>query len=345
VGWRSSLTPGLYPDDDGPPGPNGQVGSCTNVDAVSGLGHNRAVDFAAAKEAFFQPREGAAAPAEVSPARQLRHVLEPLAMVQIWSAPAHEHLAKAGLDFLTGYVGGRACVLGDVTPGVVASSFAVFEPGLVGDLWRQARDACSVEELRAVRDLGGGEGLRAALEGVDVAEIGRVTRVLREGLEAGGPGDLAGRPLYAALRDLPWPTDPHTALWHVATLYREHRGDAHLGACVAAGIDGLEANVLTELSIGYGLFEYTGTRGWAPEVMEAAVGRLTDRGWVADGALTPTGRAARDAVEVATDVAEARVLTALGAELDGLLGSLGAWADRVVAAGWFPPDPYKREAG
>lgn len=65
--------------------------------------------------------------------------------------------------------------------------------------------------------------MRATLEGVEVAEIGRVTRMLREALDAAGPGDLAGRPLYAGLRDLPWPTDPHAALWHVATLHREHR--------------------------------------------------------------------------------------------------------------------------
>jgi hypothetical protein len=303
------------------------------------------VDFAEARETFFQPRAGVAAPATGTPALRLRHVLEPLAMLSVWGAPAHGHLGKAGLDFLTGYVGGRACVLGDPSPGVVAATFAVFEPGLAGELWRGARATCTVEELRTVRELGGGESVRAALEGVDVAEIGRVTRTLREALDAAGPGDRAGRPLYAGLRDLTWPTDPHAALWHVATLYREHRGDAHLGACVAAGVDGLEANILTELRVGFDLYEYTGTRGWSPEAMDAALARLTARGWIADGALTPGGRAAREAIEVATDVAQQRVIDALGDELDELLATLGRWADRVVEAGWFPPDPYKRAAG
>ncbi len=305
----------------------------------------RAVDFAAAKEAFFQPREGATAPATDTPALALRHVLEPLAMVHIWSAPAHEHLQKAGLNFLTGYVGGRGCTLGDVTPGVVASTFAVFEPGLAADLWRQARDTCSVEELLEVRVAGGGEGLRAALAGVDEAELGRVTRRLREALDAGGPGELAGRPLYASLRDQPWPTDAHTALWHVASLYREHRGDAHLGACVAAGVDGLEANILTELRAGYDLYEYTGTRGWSPEAMDAAFARLEARGLVANGALTPAGTGLRQEIETATDLAQQRVVDALADGFDELVATLGSWADRVVAAGWFPPDPYKRAAG
>lgn len=303
------------------------------------------MDFAEAREVFLRPRTGAATPAVGTPALRLRHVLEPLAMASVWSAPAHEHLAAAGLDFLSGYVGGRACVLGDPSPGVVAAAFAVFEPGLVGELWRQARAAAEVEDLRRSRELAGGEGLRAALEGVDVAEIGRVTRALREALDEAGPGDLAGRPLYAGLRDLPWPTDAHAALWHVATLHREHRGDGHLGACTAAGVDGLEANVLTELRIGFDLYEYTGTRGWSAEAMDAAVARLAARGWVADGALTPAGRAAREAIEVATDLAQQRVIDALGDDLDELLVPLGRWADRVVAAGWFPPDPYKRAAG
>ncbi|WP_433800922.1 SCO6745 family protein [Actinomycetospora sp. CA-084318] len=303
------------------------------------------MDFDQARETFLQPREGATAPVADTPALRLRHVLEPLAMVHIWSAPAHEHMARAGLNFLTGYVGGRGATLGDVTPGVVAATFAVFEPGLAADLWRQARAACSVEELLAVRNAGGGEGLRAALEGVDEAEVGRVTRTLRDALDAGGPGELAGRPLYASLRDQPWPTDAHTALFHVASLYREHRGDAHLGACVAAGIDGLEANILTELRAGFDLYEYTGTRGWSPEAMDAAAARLTARGLLADGALTAAGRDARQQIEAATDLAQHRVVEALGSGLDDLVATLGAWADRVVAAGWFPPDPAKRAAG
>jgi hypothetical protein len=54
---------------------------------------------------------------------------------------------------------------------------------------------------------------------------------------------------------------------------------------------------------------------------------------------------ARDDIEAATDLAQARVLDTLASGLDELVGTLGGWADRVVDAGWFPPDPYKRAAG
>ncbi len=65
------------------------------------------MDFAEARATFLAPRAGAGAPVTDTPALRLRHVLEPLAMINVWSAPAHDHLAAAGLDFLTGYVGGR----------------------------------------------------------------------------------------------------------------------------------------------------------------------------------------------------------------------------------------------
>jgi hypothetical protein len=38
---------------------------------------------------------------------------------------------------------------------------------------------------------------------------------------------VEGRPLFAATRPLPWPSDPIDVLWHGATLLREHRGDGH----------------------------------------------------------------------------------------------------------------------
>ena len=98
-----------------------------------------------------------------TPARRLRDALEPLAMVTVWSEPAADQAAAAGLDFLAGYVGGRASVLGDVPGTVVASTFAVFEPNLAGGLWDQARASCSVAQLQQGRERAGTEALRAAL--------------------------------------------------------------------------------------------------------------------------------------------------------------------------------------
>ena len=65
------------------------------------------------------------------PARRLRDAAEPIATHPTWSRRVNEAQAELGLDFLSGYVWGRAAALGVPTPGVAASAFAWFEPGLV----------------------------------------------------------------------------------------------------------------------------------------------------------------------------------------------------------------------
>ena len=87
--------------------------------------------------------------------------------------------------------------------------------------------------------------------------------------------------MHAGLLALPWPDDPLGRLWHACTILREHRGDSHLAACVAHGLTGLEANLLTELRVGWDPQSYTASRGWSPEAMDAATAVLTARGLVA----------------------------------------------------------------
>ncbi|GAA4896849.1 SCO6745 family protein [Actinomycetospora straminea] len=306
------------------------------------------MDFAEAREVFCRPRTGAVGDgsAPATPARRLRDAVEPLAMVTVWSDPAAEESGAAGLDFLGGYVGGRASVLGDVDGAVVAAAFAVFEPGLVGGLWDQARATCPVADLRALRERAGATALRTVLADVGEADVDGVVETLRTGLDG---ADLMGRPLFAGMSRLPWPTETHGRLWHAVTLLREHRGDAHVAACVAAGLDAVEANVLTELWVGFDLLEYTSTRGWSTEAMDAGIARLRERrlleGTGAGTRLSAEGRRARDAVEEATDRAQQPVVDALGTDLERIVPVLETWSEAVVARGWFPPDPYKRAAG
>ena len=126
---------------------------------------------------------------------------------------------------------------------------------------------------------------------------------------------------------------------------REHRGDGHLAACVAAGLDVVTMNVLTELWVGYPVGAYSGTRGYGPDALAASVAGLEARGWVADGALTPAGRAARSAIEDATDVSQGALVAALGDRLDAIVSSAEALSARIMAAAAFPADPRKRAAG
>ena len=115
-------------------------------------------------------------------------------------------------------------------------------------------------------------------------------------------GELAGRPLYAAHRSLPWPEEPHLRLWHASTLLREYRGDGHIVALLAEGLDGCEAHV-TQAATGRAPREaLQPNRGWTDEEWAAAEDRLRRRGWLTgSGSLTESGRVGRQAIEDRTD--------------------------------------------
>ena len=300
------------------------------------------MDYAEARDAFFQPRPGAEEQTGwASPARRLRDAVEPLATVSFWAEPSYDAYAALGLDFLTGYVWSRSSVLGQAEAGVVAAAFGVFEPGAVAGLLGAAREAATLEQVRAARETGATASLRTAL-GDDPAGLAETATALQQAASA---ADVAGRPLFAGALGQSVPDDPHAALWHAATLVRECRGDSHLGACVAAGLTGLEANLLTELWVGYAPLSYAGTRAWSPESMAAAQESLRSRGLLDGEALSDAGRALREQVEAATDAAMAPVVAALGDRLDEVVARCTDWGGALVDAGWFPPDAYKRAAG
>jgi len=114
------------------------------------------MDYADAVATFCSPRPAGTLLPEVvragGPARRLRDACEPLAMHGLWNRHTNERLAALGLDFLTGYVWGRAASLGEPSPPVVAAVFAWFEPNLVAGLYETARSAVPRERLLAARD-------------------------------------------------------------------------------------------------------------------------------------------------------------------------------------------------
>ena len=207
------------------------------------------MDYQDAVAAFFAPSPpDTVAPPIVrqgGPARRLRDAIEPIAMHAVWCARTNRRLADAfGLDFLGAYVWGRASALGDAAPGVVVAGFAVFEPSFLAGVYTDARSKAAWADLVAARDAATEESLGELLPGEAVADV---TAVLRRGIDAADP---AGRPLFAGLAGREWPTDGYGQLWRACDILREHRGDSHIAACVAAGLDAVEMNVLTEVWLG-----------------------------------------------------------------------------------------------
>ena len=104
-----------------------------------------------------------------------------------------------------------------------------------------------------------------------------------------------------------------------------------------AGFGATEIGLLTELYWGLPMRSYSRTRAWSPAEFDAAEARLSERGLVADGQLTPAGREAREAVEVATDAQQRPVLRALGDDgFEELAAILAPWGVALREARAYP---------
>ncbi len=305
------------------------------------------MDYQEAIDAFFDPAAADAEPPGIvtqgSPSRRLRDAFEPVSMHGVWSRLVHDRLGAKGLDFFGGYVLGRAGVMGQPSPSVVAAAFAAFEPSVIEGVYAQALATLSRDEALEITFESTAESLRATLvdsDEAEVAEVGQQLASVVDGLEP------TGRALFAGVQAIPWLDDPYGRLWQACLSLREHRGDAHIAAYINAGFGAVDMNILTELWLGYPLGEYSGTRAWPDEATASSMAGLRERGLIDDEHnLTDTGRATRDAIEASTDEMEQDVVDGLGSDLDRIASSLGVWSDQCVAASLFPPDPRKRAAG
>ncbi|MFT4298733.1 MAG: hypothetical protein QM597_03740 [Aeromicrobium sp.] len=196
--------------------------------------------------------------------------------------------------FWMGYMASRSAALGTPGPELVTALFHGFAPQRVAralpDAWARAdREQILTARLDLAR-----EQITAAVGGLDVTATAEAAQRLA------GQLDFAGRPLAAAHRSLPVPSDPVGRLWHAATVLREYRGDCHVAVLTAAGLGGVEANALAAAT---GLVPPSQheSRGWTQDEWIAAFGRLQQFGWVDGTTATDTGHAARERLEDATD--------------------------------------------
>ncbi|QKV76056.1 hypothetical protein [Amycolatopsis sp. Hca4] len=234
------------------------------------------------------------------------------------------------------YFAGRAAAMGAVGAEVVAATFYNFNPEVIARTIPRAWTLATPEQVLDARLEGTDKALTRLLgdhvKSDEVAEAAELAREAAAGCTA------EGRPLYAAHAGLAWPGEPHLVLWHAVTLLREHRGDGHIAALVLEGLGGLEALVThSATGRGFNLAAAKLTRGWTDEQWAAAEGRLTDRGILADGALTDAGATLRDRIEVATETAARGPWDHLGPERTARLEELcRGLSRRVIEAGAFP---------
>jgi len=267
-------------------------------------------------------------------ARKMLRTLEPYHGWIYFAPEGREAYAELGVtDGRMGYFGSRSAAMGAVSADVVIATFFNFHPDLIRRCIPKVWEITSPADLVAGRLRGADAMLRRIIgDAVDSDEMREAAGLARRAAEACGP---EGRPLFAGHSGLGWPTDPHLVLWHAQTLLREYRGDGHIVALTAAGLDGCEALVTHGAAGDVPPETLQRSRAWSDEEWRAAVDRLNARGWVKpDGSFTNEGRARRDEIEHRTDVLAMAPWEAIGeASCTRLRELVRPWSRAIVESG------------
>ncbi|MFF1708508.1 hypothetical protein [Streptomyces sp. NPDC058268] len=289
-----------------------------------------------AQAAALHPRAG----------RRCHNVLNSLHSTHYFSPDTGRELGEIGITHPRAVnFAARTAAMGRVGAGVVTAAFYNYKHETVAQHVPAIWDTASPEDVLAARLRAVDTTLRRLL-GEDALASPEMAEAAELALRATEACSRSARPLYSAHADLPVPEQPHLALWHAATLLREHRGDGHLTALQHAELDGLEA-LVSHTATGKGMrpkWNFT-TRGWNQEDWDAAVERLRARG-LHDGAaeLTEAGVELRKDVEEATDRLDRAPYEHLGGAGVERLTELGTvFAGAALQAGAYPADLLGKE--
>jgi len=281
-------------------------------------------------------------------ARAMWKLFEPLHALTYFAPECIEEFSTAGLKgFWMGYFAGRAAPMGAVAPAVVDATFFSFNPERVRRALPDAWSFAPPDRVLDARLAGVARALDRVLvsgadgngTGISDGEIARAAALAMSAVEG---STVVGRPLAAANLALAWPDDPRLALWQAATVLREHRGDGHIVALVAAGLDGRQALVTMAATGAVPRELLQAARGWDDDAWDASAGTLIERGWIdEDGTQTTSGAAARLEVENLTDRLAAEPWERLGEhDTEALRAVLTPLARAIAASGSVPvPNP------
>lgn len=281
-------------------------------------------------------------------ARALARVIEPV-VGQVYFAPeCHQRYAALGFSPSPGssskgvafpdgpaYFTSRGSALGQAPGELVAAAFGVFNHEVVVPAvthgW-SITDAATIAEQRL---LGAVEQLTRVL-GDRPQGVERAAELLTRAV---APLEPWGRALFAGTLSQPLPGTPLGDVFRLGDRLREHRGDSHIAAWVAAGLDAVEIGLLTEPYWGLPSRTYVRTRGWSDPDLDAAEDRLRAAALWDDEGITEAGRQQREAIELVTDAQMAPAIHALGPDLDDLIDILTPWSQKIMSAAAYPHSP------
>jgi len=247
-------------------------------------------------------------------------------VAELWFMPESQTGYPAlGISGPAGTFGGRTGPLGPL-PGAAAAALLVpLNPAFTAPAVDEAWAATTPTELLALRERTA-TGYLAEIIGPEPEGLPRAAELARRAADA---GPVEGHPLAAAHGTRGWSDDPLVDVWRACERIRERRHESHRNAWTAAGLDGCEICVLTDLWRGPLISSVSSS--WSTVDQDAARERLRARGLVAGEEITEVGRALRDEIETATDRQEYEVVAALGDDADELLALLTPWSTAAVA--------------
>lgn len=270
-------------------------------------------------------------------ARKTWRTLEPIHGFIYFAPEAVEAYAALGVTGRSGYFASRSAPMGAVSAEVVIATFFNFDPGLVRHAMNGVWDVVTPTKLLEARLAAAGAMLRRTMGDLastpDVEEAAGLARTAAEESAL----HLSGKPLFAGHASLAWPDDPLLVLWHAQSMLREFRGDIHIAAMCAEGIDGCEALVTHAASGDITADVLQSSRAWSDDGWQAAVDSLRSKGHLdADGRFTDKGAASRKLVEDQTDAGSAVAYEAIGEDgCDRLRTLCRAMSKAIVESGGF----------
>jgi helix-turn-helix protein len=267
-------------------------------------------------------------------ARQLWTIFEPLHAVTYFAPEGRAAFEAAGLrGFWRGYFASRSAPLGLAPAAVTTALYANFAPRMVERAIPSVWELATPSAALGARLAGSVAALDRLLAGADVAEAASLLQ------EVAAVAPTSGRALGAANAALPWPTEPLAVLWQAATVLRELRGDGHVLAQLAVGLDGLSTMVLR---CGHDLVRAAlqPNRGWTDEEWEGCAAGPTSRGLLGtDRQITPAGLALLDRVESLTDELAQEPWTMAGPDVVARFTELAAPLARSARTALPPVNP------
>ncbi len=165
--------------------------------------------------------------------RAMLQVYEPIVLVGYSPPELQAVCSRLGLIApRMSYYAMRAAALGPVSAEVVSALFYHHSVDMVSPTIPHAWRIASPERIVEARFEAVDGVLRRLLpQQIQSTEVAEAVELVREALVG---CSIAGRTMFAAHASLPWPTQPHVALWHGLNLLREHRSDGHIAAVITA---------------------------------------------------------------------------------------------------------------